>query len=114
MSPRRVFSIMTSKTPPKPKAAAEVEIIELSPAADADNLLAPVSKPSRSRVSSRSGSRDTLDTVKTPEKENLPDMVSNLRKQNEINKTPRIRIKKITSSVNPSSSSDWKVKKTKT
>ena len=72
MSPGRLVSIMTSKTPPKPPAVTE----------------------------------------KTPEKENLPHAVGKLREDNGINKTPRIRIKKI-SSINPSSSSNWQVKSLK-
>ena len=72
MSPGRLVSIMTSKTPPKPPAVTE----------------------------------------KTPEKENLPHAAGKLREDNGINKTPRIRIKKI-SSINPSSSSNWQVKSLK-
>ena len=73
LSPNKVLTIQTSKTPPKPK---------------------------------RNGS------VITPEKENKPhqvmDTCSKLKKEHDISKTPRIRIKKVNSKFGTDSSS-WEV-----
>ena len=49
-------------------------------------------------------------SVITPEKENEPlDTCSKLRKENDINKTPRIRIKRVPSKQGSEAAPNWEV-----
>jgi len=79
LSPNKLVSILTSKTPQK---------------TGGDDLLTP-------------------DSVITPEKENEPllDTCSKLRKENDINKTPRIRIKRVPSKQGSEAAPNWEVQR---